>query len=292
MTDNAISTERLTKVYGKHYAVDGIELKVPRGAVYGYLGRNGAGKTTTIKMLLGLARPTSGAATVLGLDPQKQTTTLLERVAFASSAKQLYNHLTGAELIRFAASFSTLSSIQKAEEYARRLEVPLDKRFGKLSQGNRSKLCLILALAQDSDLLVLDEPTTGLDPFMVDEVLRILIEDHANEGRTIFFSSHQLAEVEQICDWIGIIDRGRLLLEARLEDVRENFRQVTACGDDLPRQSSLNLVYCQGNGRIHKYMVKEETEIFVEGLRKRGAQILECSPLSLREIFLQLIEKE
>jgi ABC-2 type transport system ATP-binding protein len=141
-------------------------------------------------------------------------------------------------------------------------------------------------------LLVLDEPTTGLDPFMVDEVLRILIQDHANEGRTVFFSSHQLAEVEQVCDWIGIIERGKLVLEARLEDIRENFRRITASGNALPRQSSSTVFFCEENERCCKYMVTKSAEAFVADLRQQGAEVLECSPMSLREVFLQLIGRE
>jgi ABC-2 type transport system ATP-binding protein len=239
-----------------------------------------------------LARPTLGTASVLGLDPTKEITTLLGQVAFASSTKELYSHLTGAELIRFAASFYPHSSTARAEEYARRLEVPLDKRFKNLSHGNRSKLCLLLALAQESKLLILDEPTTGLDPIMVDEVLRILISDHANEGRTIFFSSHQLSEVEQICDWIGIIDEGKLLFQGKLEDIRESFRRVTASGPSLPRQDSVNVIFCEGDDRCCKYVVTNDVEMFMTTLREQGAEILECSPLSLREIFLQLVRKE
>jgi len=292
MSEWAISAEGLSKFYPQVRAVDGLNLRVPGGAVYGFLGRNGAGKTTTMKVLLGLAQPTAGTAQVLGLDIRTEQLEILRRVAFVGERKALYDWLTPAELLRVTRSFYPQWSDSAAEKYLRLLEIPANQRFGKLSKGNRTKVCLLLALAQNPELLVLDEPTAGLDPVMVDELLRILIEDHVSEGRTIFFSSHQLGEVEQVADWVGIIDQGKLLLEARLEDIRSEFRAVTVAGNSLPLLRSPEVVSAVRAAQFCKYVVTRDVEAFAAQLRQQGAVIVEISTLNLREIFLELVRKE
>jgi len=189
-----------------------------------------------MRMLLGLARPTAGTAQVLGLEVGKQQADILQRTAFVSERKVLYDYMTPHELVRFTSGFYPRWSHAAVEKYARILDIPMKQKFGKLSNGNRTKVCVLLALGQNADLLVLDEPSTGLDPIMIDDVLRALLDEQAAGERTVFFSSHQLAEVEQIADWVGIIDHGRLLLEARLEDIKSDYRVVVAGGTGcLPR---------------------------------------------------------
>ena len=217
MNELAIWTENLVKVYPGVRAVDGLSLNVPRGVAYGFLGRNGAGKTSTIRILLGLARPTEGRGTVLGFAVGREQVAILERTAYVSESKTLYGGLTPRELVRFTRGFYPNWSDEAVEKYSRLFEIPMDRPFAKLSQGNRTKVYLLLALSQGADLLVLDEPAMGLDPVVLDEFLRILVQDVVAEGRTVFISSHQLSDVEQIADWIGLIDHGRLLLEARLQ---------------------------------------------------------------------------
>ena len=233
MSERTILTEGLSKSFGAQAAVTELNLRIQPGAVYGFLGRNGAGKTTTMRMLLGLVRPTKGRARVLGLDPTKEAELLriLERVAFVPQRKQLYGWATPAELVRMNKAYFPRWSDDAAARLAERLEIPTKMAFKKLSIGNQTKVALLLALAQEAEVLILDEPTAGLDPVMVDEILRTLIEDHVSQGRTIFVSSHQLGEVEQICDWVGILEEGRLLLESRLEDIRQEFRLVIASGE-------------------------------------------------------------
>ena len=179
-----------------------------------------------------------------------------------------------------------------AAQLAQRLEIPMKTEFKKLSIGNQSKVALLLALAQEAEVLVLDEPTAGLDPVMVDEILRTLIEDHVSQGRTIFVSSHHLGEVEQICDWVGILEEGRLLLESRLEEIRQESRLVIASGEGLPAVSSTDVVSATTDGRFRRYVVAREAERFAAELRGQGATILEISSLGLRELFLHLVRKE
>jgi ABC-2 type transport system ATP-binding protein len=294
MSEAAIFTEGLSKSFGAQAAVSELSLRIQPGAVYGFLGRNGAGKTTTMRMLLGLVRPTKGRARVLGLDPTRESDLMriLERVAFVPQRKRLYGWATPTELVRMNKAYFPRWSDDAAAGLAKRLEIPMNMAFKKLSIGNQSKVALLLALAQGAEILILDEPTAGLDPVMVDEILRTLIEDHISQGRTIFMSSHHLSEVEQICDWVGILEEGRLLLESRLEEIRQEFRLVIATGERLPVANSTDVVSANTDGRFQRYVVSREAERFAGELRGQGATILEISPLGLRELFLHLVRKE
>ncbi|HKW33130.1 MAG TPA: ABC transporter ATP-binding protein [Candidatus Acidoferrum sp.] len=294
MSEQAIVTENLSKSFGAQAAVFVLNLKIEPGAVYGFLGRNGAGKTTTMRMLLGLMRPTKGTARVLGLDPAREADLMkiLERVAFVPQRKQLYPWVTPAELVRLNRSFFSRWSDEAAARFAQRLEIPMKTAFKRLSIGNQSKVALLLALAQQAEVLILDEPTAGLDPVMVDEIVRTLVEDHISQGRTIFLSSHHLGEVEQVCDWVGILEEGQLLLESRLEDIRQEFRLVIASGESLPVVPFPNVVSATSDGRFRRYVLARDAERFGAELRRQGANILEISALSLRELFLHLVRKE
>jgi ABC-2 type transport system ATP-binding protein len=292
MNELAIDSRDLMKAYGGMLAVDGINLTVPRGAIYGFLGRNGAGKTTTIKMLLGLTRPTAGAAHVFGLDVSTERMAILQRTAFVSEKKTLYPSLTASELVRFSRGFYPTWSDSAVEKYARLLEIPMRQRFEKLSNGNQTKVWLLLALSQGADLLILDEPTTALDPVSVDQLLHVLAEDGLDRGCTIFFSSHQLEEVERIAEYAGVIDRGKLLMESRLDDIKSEFRLITAAGNSLPAQTSTQVLSVAAEGNFYRYVVTKDADSFAAGLSQNGATITNISPLSLREIFLQLVRRE
>lgn len=290
MSDPVVVAQSLVKHYGSLAALDGLSLRVPRGSIYGFLGRNGAGKTTAIRVLAGLARTESGEATVLGLHPERDRVALLARTGFVIE-KTLLPALTGDELVRFNRSFFPGWSDELAAKYAAALEVPMDRKFRKLSQGSRTKLCLLLALAQGAELLILDEPTLGLDPVITDQLLRILVDDVAASGRTIFMSSHHLSEVEKIADWVGVIDRGKLLLEAQLDDIRSAYARVRVSGHDLPRSGPAILTAAETGG-VSEYVLRSGAAEFTAELNRQGAVILDVSPMNLSEIFLELVGKE
>lgn len=290
MTDLAIQTQYLAKRYGSLAAVDGLSLHVPRGSIYGFLGRNGAGKTTTIRMFAGLARPTGGSIQVLGLDPQQERIAILEHTGFVID-KLLIPSMTGNDLVRFNRAFFPKWSDALAKQYADVLEIPMRQKFQKLSHGNKTKLCLLLALAQGADLLVLDEPTAGLDPVVTDQLLRLIVDDFANDGCTAFLSSHHLSEIERVSDWVGIIDRGKLLIEAQLDDIRANYRRLRVIGKELPMQAPEILKVSRAEG-LSEYVLRANVEAFTERLRSEGATVLDVSPMNLSEIFLELVGKE
>jgi ABC-2 type transport system ATP-binding protein len=166
----------------------------------------------------------------------------------------------------------------------------MKQRFKKLSTGSQTKLCLLLALAQGAELLILDEPTAGLDPVVTDQLLRVLVDDFANEGRTLFLSSHHLSEVERVADWVGIIDNGKLLLEARLDDVRSGFRRIRVIGEDINLSRPEIFKTKKGEGTT-EYVLRANAEAFIAELRNHGATILDVSPMNLSEVFLEVVGK-
>lgn len=290
MSDLAIETHALGKQYGPLAALDRVHLHVERGSIYGFLGRNGAGKTTAIRIMAGLAQPTSGTARVLGFEAGRDRIAILERTGFVID-KMLLPYMTGRELVRFNKGFFPAWSDALAKRYADALEIPMDRKFRKLSHGSKTKLCLLLALAQSPELLVLDEPTSGLDPVITDQLLRVLVEDFANDGRTIFMSSHHLSEVEKVADWVGILDHGKLLLEARLDDIRATYRRIRVVGERVSSKSPEILTAKTSEG-VTEYVLCAGEEKFVADLRGNGATILEVLPMNLSEIFLELAGRE
>ena len=205
-----ISTEGLTKRFGSLVALDGLDLEVRAGEVFGYLGPNGAGKTTTIRLLLDLIRPTSGRASLFGLDPRRGGPAVRRRIGYVPGDLALYNRLTGRELVAYLARLREGRGAEKAEEVAAALDLDLARPIHTLSKGNRQKVGLVQALMHEPDLLVLDEPTSGLDPIVQQRVHQLLL-DAARDGRSVFLSSHVLGEVEEVADRVGILRAGRLV---------------------------------------------------------------------------------
>ncbi|HZD45209.1 MAG TPA: ABC transporter ATP-binding protein [Acidobacteriaceae bacterium] len=294
MTDRAnelaIETRDLVKRYGSIAAVDGLSLSVPRGAVYALVGRNGSGKTTTIRMLLDLSLPDAGTARVLGMDCHAQRVKVLERVGYVSD-RPLPSGWTGEQLVRLNRGFYSRWSDELVARYVRVFDIPMKQRFRNLSRGNQTKMWLMLALAQQPDVLILDEPTAGLDPVVTDQLLRVLVDDVAAEGRTVFMSSHHLSEIERIADWVGMIDKGKLLLEAPMEELRARFRRIQVAGV-AEMAMPVAAMRVRRSGASTEYVVRDGAEEFVDALERGGATVLHSSPMNLSEIFLECLGLE
>jgi ABC-2 type transport system ATP-binding protein len=287
MTELAIETRDLVKRYGSVGAVDGLSLSVPRGAVYALVGRNGSGKTTTIRMLLDLSLPDAGTARVLGMDCHAERVKVLERVGYVSD-RPLLSSWTGEQQVRFNRGFYPRWSDELVARYVRVFDIPMKQRFRNLSRGNQTKMWLMLALAQQPDVLILDEPTAGLDPVVTDQLLRVLVEDVAAEGRTVFMSSHHLSEIERIADWVGMIDKGKLLLEAPMEELRARFRRIQVAGV-AEMAMPVAAMRVRRSGASTEYVVRDGAEEFVDALERGGATVLQSSPMNLSEIFLECL---
>jgi ABC-2 type transport system ATP-binding protein len=217
MPEPVIETTSLTKSYGSARGIDDITMAVMPGEVFGFLGPNGAGKTTLIRSLLDLQRPTSGSARVFGLDSRRDSIAIHARLGNLPGDFTLDAKLTGHDLLRYCAAVRGMPDLGVAHELADRFEANLERPTGTLSKGNRQKIGIVQALFHRPELLILDEPTSGLDPLMQEEFLAVLGE-HRDRGGTVFLSSHDLDEVERICDRVAIIREGRL---AAVEEVAE-----------------------------------------------------------------------
>jgi ABC-2 type transport system ATP-binding protein len=221
-----IRTVGLTKHYGPVKALVDLDLEVERGEVFGFLGPNGAGKTTTIRSLLHFLFPTAGSATVLGLDVATHAVEVRGRVSYMPSEYSLYPKLTGAENLTYLANLRGGVDAAFVGELAERLEVDLSRKVGDLSTGNKQKVGLIQAFMGKSELVILDEPSTGLDPLMQQELQQMIREVRA-DGRTVFLSSHSLAEVERVADRVGILRHGHLVVVERIDALkRKAIRRI------------------------------------------------------------------
>ena len=227
-----IKTEGLTKHYKDVKALVDLDLEVERGEVFGFLGPNGAGKTTTIRSLLHFIFPTAGRAVVLGLDVATNAVEVRSRVAYMPSEYSLYPRLTGAENITYLANLRGGVDLGFVQSLAERLDVDLTRKVGDLSTGNKQKVGLIQAFMSKSELIILDEPSTGLDPLMQQE-LQTMIREVREDGRTVFLSSHSLAEVERVADRVGILRNGHLVVVEPLDALkRKAIRRIDLEFDD------------------------------------------------------------
>jgi ABC-2 type transport system ATP-binding protein len=215
-----ISTECLTKYFGAHRGVDGLDFEVTRGETFGFLGPNGSGKSTTIRLLLGLYHPTAGHAKVFGQDPNRHAVAILGKIGYLPGELVLYPRLTGREHIDFVAHSRGMSDRTERDQLVERFGVIVDRPAHTLSKGNRQKIGIVLAFMHRPELLILDEPTSGLDPLMKDEFHR-LVRETVSEGRTVFLSSHELDDVQRVVDRVAIIKEGELIVTGTVDDLRK-----------------------------------------------------------------------
>jgi ABC-2 type transport system ATP-binding protein len=295
MTDTpAIHTRELWKRYGSTEAVRGLNLRVAPGRITGFLGRNGAGKSSTIKMLLGMMRPTTGDGTVLGMrfcDPH-ESVELRRRVAYVSEDKRLYGYMTVQQIIDFTKSFFADWRPDVCDRLLREYELPRARKIKALSKGMRTKLALLLALARRPELLILDEPSEGLDPVGIEQLLQALIAQSA-EGTAVFFSSHQISEVERIADQVCMLEQGQLVLDVSLDDMRERYRQIDCIFASLPEQREFQLAGVESiraKGLHLSVLASGNTEAIVERARDFHASSIQVAPVGLREMFLDKVK--
>jgi ABC-2 type transport system ATP-binding protein len=293
----AIETTGLRKTYDGTEALRGLTLGVPAGSISGFLGRTGAGKTTTIKLLLGMAKPSGGRATVLGLaaDSSADSVEIRRRTGFVGDDKGLYDALTVAGMIAFTAGFYPRWSRGMETRLLERFELPAGRPVKGLSRGMRTKLSLLLALCRGADLLMLDEPTTGLDPAASEDVLQTLVGHAAEHGTTVFFSTHQIGDVEQIADRVVIIDKGRTVVSGGLDDLRQQYRRIQLVFDgDAPAFTfrSKGVERVRRSGRVLTVLSSAGTEAVLAEARLLNPVSTDCTPVSLKDIFLDSVAAE
>lgn len=290
--ENVIQTTNLTKIYsGDIRALDNLSLSVRQGEIFGYLGPNGAGKTTTIRLLLDFIRPTAGSASLLGLDTRRDTIAIKQRVGYLPGELNLWDRQTARQIVHFIGSARGGYDANYVAALAKRLEFDLDKKVRSYSTGNKRKLGLILALMNKPDLLILDEPSSGLDPLMQHTFYQLMQEARA-EGKTVFLSSHILSEVQTICDRVGILRSGKLEAVQRVDELtRADFRHVTLRLRD-PIDPSL-LASVSGvssvsvNDRVVQLQISGDFDPLLRALSSNYVADIDIQEPTLEEIFLK-----
>jgi len=293
-TETAITTSGLTRRFRRHVAVDSLDLQVPAGSVFAFLGRNGAGKTTTIRMLLDLLGASSGRAWIAGMDCVRDAQKIRQRVGYVSEGQKLWDWMTVDKTIWFCKGFYRTWDEQWTRTLKRRLELDGDRKVRDLSRGTRARLSLLLALAFRPDVLILDEPTAGLDAVVRREFLESVIELMMEEGRTVFFSTHQVTEVERVADRVGIIDHGRLMRNCPVDELKAQVKRL-ALRFDQPPAGPIGLpgtLDVTATGREAVVTVKNFGEEILAAARALGAREIRVEDLGLEDIFVSLVGRE
>src|SRR3984957_13053656 len=292
MNEFIIETDQLSKSFKSQPALCGLDLRVPVGSIFGFLGRNGAGKTTTIKTLMGLLRSDSGTAQVFGIpvaDADKSIE-IRRRIGFVTEDKELYPYMTVEQIIRFTRPFFPKWRDDLEKRYLQMFELPPKRKIPDLSKGMRSKLMLLLAISRGAELLILDEPTDGLDPAATEDVLRELVSIAASSGTTMFFSSHQLSEVELVADYVGIVDHGRMIVSGSLDDMKVQYQRlqmVFADHMELPKHWVDGVESVRQEGRVVSILASHNVDAIVDQVRSIPGAVVERFPVTLKEIFLE-----
>lgn len=293
----AVETSGLVKRFGSTVALDGIDLRVPTGAVYGFLGPNGAGKTTALRILAGLLNPTSGHATVLGLDSRRSRREVQTRIGFLPGEVHLYGDATGADNLAFLAGVHTRPP-RRQTDLLERFELPssvLDRKVRTYSRGMQQKLGIVAAFQHDPPLLILDEPTEGLDPLM-QAAFADLVEEEARAGKTVLLSSHALSEVERTCERVAMIRRGRIFFEGALAEVRRRALKrldvVFGAPVEIEWRRHPGVTAVEGTPRHHVVTFTGGAADLLRAVMDHPVEDLSLGAASLEESFLTYYRNE
>ena len=293
-----IQTEGLTKYYGKVVGVEELDLSITEGEIFGFLGPNGSGKTTTIRLLSGFLRPKAGRATVLGLDSWRDSVRIKAHLGFLPDFPALYENLNGAELLNYLGRLQRNRGSVLRGELCERLELSqhdLGRPIKGYSRGMRQKLAIIQALQHDPEVLILDEPTEGLDPLMQQALFQLLLDFQAR-GRTIFMSSHILPEVERLCHRVAIIRQGRLVAVSEVEQLRqEKVRQMeVVLAQEAPNDTFRlpRVLSVERNGRTFRLMVRGDINPLLLELSKLEVKDMVFEQAHLEDIFMEFYREQ
>jgi len=288
MTEHVIEIEDLSRRFGKKQALSDVSLSVPEGCVFGLVGENGAGKTTLLKHVLGFLKPQQGKVRVFGLDPVADPSSVLGQIGHLSKTRDLPTWMTIRELFEFTRAFYPKWDPVYAEELRMMFELTLNQKVTTLSRGQLARAGLLLALAHRPPLLVLDEPSSGLDPVVRKDILDAIIRTVVDEGRTVLFSSHLLDEVQRVSDQIAILDQGRILLSSPLDEVLVSHFQLTVRFQEpqpfFPQLTGALL--WSGSGREWNILCNGQKQILEQELIQMSGEILEQNAPTLEEIFV------
>lgn len=279
--------KNLTRTYKRVTALDNVSLDIPKGSVFGLVGSNGAGKTTLIKHLMGMLRPQSGSVEVFGMDPIADPEAVLVRIGFLSEDRDLPGWMRVHELMRYLRAFYPNWDPDFAEQLREQFKLDPQAKLKTLSRGQLAQAGLLGALAHRPDFLVLDEPSSGLDPIVRRDILSAIIRTVADEGRTVLFSSHLLEEVERVADHMAMIYNGKLLLNAPLEEIKRTHTKFVAKFETPPLRATLpGALSCQHFNGEWSIVVNGQQDACKQAIAEQGGAILEESEVGLEEIFI------
>jgi ABC-2 type transport system ATP-binding protein len=284
MSRAAIAVQRLRAGYGKQTVLENVSLEIPQGQTFALLGRNGAGKTTLIRTLLGLLPPSDGSVEVLGLNPSKQPLEIRGRVGYLAEDQAMYGWMTADEIGAFLAPFYPTWDARLAQDLFRRFGVPRRVRIKHLSKGQNVRLGLVLALAHRPELVILDDPTMGLDPITRKQFNRDVVEHLQAEGRTVFYSSHLLYEVEAVADAVAILDQGRLVRVGTTENLQSEVKRVVLSPDALVHRSQPAKLLDVSRRMQRIAVTLDDCAAWIAELRSDGVDHV-VEDLSLDDIF-------
>lgn len=285
---NAIEVKNLKKHFGKVKALDGVSFEVGKGEVFGFLGPNGAGKTTTIRLMMDFIRPTAGEIKIFGLDANQDSVELKKKIGYLSPEDRLYKGWTGQEHVDFIRSIRGNS--QGAQLLVKELDLDLKRRVWQLSTGNKQKLSLVLSMMSDPDLLIMDEPTLGLDPILQERIYQML-DKLGHQGKTIFMSSHYLSEVEKVCDKVAIIKEGKLVATEHIADLKK--KKMYSVRATFENEVNANIFKLNGvevkdqHKDFIELVVKGDINQVVRALSEHKLRDLDIERASLEDIFLE-----
>lgn len=285
--NQVITCSSLTKKYGRKSVLNGVDLAVPAGEIFALLGTNGTGKTTLIRTMLGLIPRSGGQISILGEDPWQSGHRLRTRVGYVSEEQGLYEWMTVRQLIDFCKGLYQRWNQPLVNEYLQRFGLSTTIKIKTMSKGQKVRLALILALAFDPELLILDEPMSGLDPLAQHEFLQIIQNDATQNGKTIFFSTHNLPDVEAIATYVAILNEGIVKAVGPIQDVIASIRRVRVPQSNSSPSIFPNAYFLESNGKTAAYLIPTSTESWNEiSSAGIGSELLENSPASLQEVFL------
>jgi ABC-2 type transport system ATP-binding protein len=286
-----VSVDRLVRRFSEKLVLNELSLEVPRGGVCGLIGGNGAGKTTLLRHILGLFKAQSGSVKVFGLDPVDNPVGVLGRIGYLSEDRDLPNWMRIRDLIRYTQAFYPAWDPNYAEELRDAFDLDPAARVKNLSRGQRARAGLLIALAHRPELLLLDEPSSGLDPVVRRDILGAIIRTIADEGRTVLFSSHLLDEVERVADRVAILHNGKILMSGEMDAIKENHCRLTLRFERAIEiaPSLVGAIASQGTGKEWTYVCNGEPIQIRRAAEAMGASVVDKSTLSLDEIFISHI---
>ena len=287
--ETIIETKDLTKFYGKNRGIKDVNITVRKGDVFGFLGPNGAGKSTTIRTLLDFIRPSSGSATILGMDCQKDSLAIRRRIGYVPGDANLYGHMTGWKYLAYIGGIRGHYDAAAAKKYAERFEIKLDRRVREYSSGMRQKVILIQALMNDPDLVIMDEPTKGLDP-LVQQIFMDVVREEAANGKTIFMSSHVLSEVEKVCNRVAIIKEGSIVAEEDMESLKRKAGKVVEVKFRGAKPEPFTISGIGNVARLNGYYrmtAAGDVRSILRDLASYDVEDVNIHPMTLEDIFMQ-----